>query len=36
MELGFGNSRFGADFDEEEAAFAVKVMRNVLRTMPEA
>ena len=32
MELGFDSDHFGPDFDEEEAAFAVKVMKNVLRT----
>lgn len=36
MELGFGGEHFGKDFDEEEAAFAVKVMRNLLRTITEA
>ena len=36
MELCFNGGYFGKDFDEEEAAFAVKVMRNLLRTMPEA
>lgn len=36
MELAFGANHFGEDFAEEEAAFAVKVMRNILRTMPEA
>ncbi len=36
MELDYNADHFGKDFDEEEAAFAVKVMRNILRTMPEA
>lgn len=36
MELGFDSDHFGKDFAEEEAAFAIKVMRNILRTMPEA
>ncbi len=36
MELGFDQGHFGPGFDEEEAAFAVKVMKNVLRTLPEA
>jgi len=35
MELDFNANHFGEDFAEEEAAFAIKVMRNVLRTMPQ-
>ncbi len=33
MPLDFNANHFGKDFAEEEAAFAVKVMRNVLRTI---
>lgn len=35
MELGFDQNHFGPDFEEEEAAFAVKVMKNILRSHPE-
>lgn len=31
MELGFDQKHFGPDFEEEEALFAVKVMKNALR-----
>lgn len=34
MELGFSQNHFGPDFDEEEAIFAVKVMKNLLRHQP--
>ena len=34
MELGFDQKHFGPDFAEEEAKFAVKVMRNVLDHAP--
>ena len=35
MELGFDQKHFGPDFEEEEALFAVKVMKNALRRDPE-
>lgn len=34
MELGFSLNHFGPDFAGEEAAFAVKVMKNILRSLP--
>ena len=34
MELGFDQNHFGADFAEEEAAFAVKAMKNILNGQP--
>jgi len=35
MEMGFDQNHFGAGIDEEEAAFAVRVMKNILRTQSE-